>query len=76
MEPSTLDPQFMLAANEGVIADTLFGSLVRLHPVRLEPTADIATHYERDPEAARYVFYLRGNPQPRGVGLPNGLPVV
>lgn len=52
----------MLQTQEGLIADALFYSLVRLHPVTLEPTADIASHYERNPEATRYVFYLRGQP--------------
>jgi hypothetical protein len=37
----------------------------------LEPTAAIATHYDRNEEATRYVFYLRGHPQPRGVRLRN-----
>jgi len=44
---------------------------VRLDPIALEPTAGIATHYERNPEATRYVFYLRGHPNPRGIKLPN-----
>ena len=71
LEPSTLDPQLMLTSREAFIADTLFDSLIRLHPITLEPTADIATHYKRNPEATRYVFYLRGHPQPRGIRLPN-----
>jgi len=28
-------------------------------------------HSERNPEATRYVFYLRGHPHPRGIKLPN-----
>ncbi len=71
IEPSTLDPQTMLSMNEIYIADCLFASLVRLHPVTLEPTADLATHYERNADATRFVFYLRGNPHPKGTRLPN-----
>lgn len=70
-EPSSLDPQFQLAVIEYNIEDALFDSLVRLDPIALEPTAAIATHYERNPEATRFVFYLRGHPQPRGIRLPN-----
>ena len=70
-EPSSLDPHFMVNWQDFAIADTLFDSLVRLDPETLEPTADIATHYERNEEATRYVFYLRGNPQPRGIRLRN-----
>ncbi|MBI1761733.1 MAG: hypothetical protein HYR56_09890 [Acidobacteria bacterium] len=56
-EPTSLDPQFMQAVLEGNIEDALFDSLVRLDPITLEPTAAIATHYERNPEATRYVFW-------------------
>ncbi len=70
-EPSTLDPHMMQTINEASLADCLFDSLVRIHPLTLELTADIATHYERNAEATRYVFYLRGNPHPKGIRLPN-----
>jgi hypothetical protein len=70
-EPSSLDPHFMLNWQDFAIADALFDSLVRLDPETLEPTADIATHYERNEGATRFVFYLRGNPQPRGIRLRN-----
>jgi oligopeptide transport system substrate-binding protein len=70
-EPRTLDPQTMLSMAEWNYADCLFASLVRMHPVTLEPFADLATHYERNADATRFVFYLRGNPHPKGIRLPN-----
>ena len=70
-EPSSLDPHFMVNWQDFAIADALFDSLARLDPETLEPTADIATHYERNENATRFVFYLRGNPQPRGIRLRN-----
>ncbi len=71
LEPSSIDPQLATTTYEALIIDALFDSLVRLHPVTLQPTAALATHYERNAEATRYVFYLRGHPQPRGIRLPN-----
>ena len=71
VEPGSLDPHFMFNWQDFAIADALFDSLVRLDPETLEPTAAIATHYERNEDATRYVFYLRGHPQPRGIRLRN-----
>ncbi len=70
-EPNSLDPQFALLISEGAIAQALFSSLVHLNPESNEPIADIATHYERNPDATLYTFYLRGHPQPRGIRLAN-----
>jgi len=70
-EPASIDLQFMNSLAESNIADALFDSLVRLDPIALEPTAALATHYERNPEATRYIFYLRGHPNPQSIKLPN-----
>lgn len=70
-EPSSLDVHAMVNWQDFSFADALFSALVRAHPITLEPTADIATHYERNADATRYVFYLRGHPHPRGIRLPN-----
>lgn len=71
-EPTSIDPTFQVGMAEGNIDDALFSGLVRAHPITLEPMADLATHYERNPEATRYVFYLRGHPHPRGIKLDDG----
>jgi hypothetical protein len=70
-EPSSLDVHGMVNYQDWSIADVLFSVVVRAHPVTLEPTADIATHYARNADATWYVFYLRGHPHPRGIKLPN-----
>jgi oligopeptide transport system substrate-binding protein len=70
-EPASLDPVFQVGMAELYVEDALFAGLVRAHPVTLEPMAEIATHYERNIEATRYVFYLRGHPHPRGIALDN-----
>lgn len=70
-EPTSIDPVFQVGMAEGNVDDALFSGLVRAHPVTLEPMADLAIYYERNPEATRYVFYLRGHPHPRGIKLDN-----
>jgi ABC-type oligopeptide transport system substrate-binding subunit len=71
VEPASLDPHFMFNWQDFAIADALFDGLVGLDPETLQPTAAIATHYVRNEDATRYVFYLRGHPQPRGIRLRN-----
>lgn len=70
-EPRSLDPHLQMTVREYFIEDCLYSALARLHPYTLEPTADIATHYERNAEATRFTFYLRGHPAPGGIKLPN-----
>jgi oligopeptide transport system substrate-binding protein len=71
VEPASLDPHFMFNWQDFAIADALFDGLVRLDPETLEPTAALATHYERNEDATRYVFYVRGHPRPPGIRLRN-----
>ena len=70
-EPGTLDPAQAVGANSEIIIGTLLDSLTALDPVKLEPAAGLATHYEVDGRETRYTFFLRGHPKPRGTRLPN-----
>jgi hypothetical protein len=50
----------------------LFECLVSSDPVKLEPLAGLATHYQVDPGLAEFTFFLRGHRNPRGAKLPGG----
>src|SRR5216684_2981884 len=70
-DPDTLDPAKTQNGSEEFILPSLFEGLVTLHPTTLEPLAGIATDYEVNSDHTRFTFYLRGNPKPRGIRLPN-----
>lgn len=70
-EPDSLDPHLATSAEAFAILDALFDGLVKYNPQTLEPMAAIATHYEVNAESTKYLFYLRGHPQPHGIRLPD-----
>ena len=70
-DPDTLDPAKTQNGSEEFILPSLFEGLVTLHPTTLAPLAGIATDYEVNFDHTRFTFYLRGNPRPRGIRLPN-----
>jgi ABC-type oligopeptide transport system substrate-binding subunit len=70
-EPETLDPQKSTGVPESHVLDALFEGLTKYHPKTLEPIAALATHYETNADNTQFTFYLRGNPDPRGIKLPN-----
>jgi ABC-type oligopeptide transport system substrate-binding subunit len=73
--PGTLDPGLSWDIWEPYAIRALFEGLTGYQPRTLEPIAALATHYEANPDWARFTFYLRGHPSPRGSPLPGGPPV-
>jgi ABC-type oligopeptide transport system substrate-binding subunit len=70
-EPDTLDPAKSAGGMEFWVIPALFEGLTQYHPRRPEPMAALATHLAVSPDQARFTFYLRGHPDPRGVRLPD-----
>lgn len=70
-EPETLDPQKSTGVPESHVLDAPFEGLTKYHPKTLEPIAALATHYETNADNTQFTFYLRGNPNPRGIKLLN-----
>ena len=69
--PATLDPAKSTDRWESYVIHSMFEGLTSFHPGTGEPMAAIATHYEISPDQLRYTFYLRGDPKPNGVRLPD-----
>jgi len=76
-EPATLDPAKSGEDIESYVVPALFEGLTLYHPLRPEPIAGLATHYEVSPDQDRFTFYLRGHSAPRGIKLtnPDTLPI-
>ena len=70
-ELDTIDPALSMDLWEGYIVHALFEGLTSYHPRTCEPMAALATHYEVDPGATQFIFYLRGHSNPQGRKLPN-----
>lgn len=68
-EPATLDPALVSVVFDATIEQALFEGLAVNNPVTSLPMAGIATHYRVSADGREHIFYLRGNPIPRGTRL-------
>lgn len=69
VEPGSLDPATSGELTEQSVIYALFEGLTTLHPQTGEAMAGMATHYHVSPDGLRYMFYLRGHLEPRGIRL-------